>query len=441
MKGILVFKGKALKPPFVVEQEAGKILINENVVYPFPEIEIPRERPLFKGGAELPEFRVPEKMWGVLKDFQKSWASGLIRDEKGLLERAAGLKRVEDYIRDETGRITDAGAYIRDYKAQKEALQRVLEREKIPFSETEEYHDVLIPVEKEWGIIALFNEAERVRVAVETDKKRPVPAKHPYEDASKIRQYIETGLKEGDMFIIDENQMELIPHQFIEKAAKEIANYDALTDDEKIEKLQDILIPDITNPEPLDMNSAVIFFPHLSWQKNIFGRNARFPFSLATKLKSRGYRVWVFTDTAVTLRTWAQILKNGSQTQMNVIYNQGHGGRNLIAVGERGVKKWLYFTDQFVYKYAALKKAVVYIHSCYSLFDDSMSAAFLSKGACTYGGWKLPTSASPDYCDRVDGIFWPSLVSMLSPTGKVCRALNEFDKQFECRGNSNCQIG
>jgi hypothetical protein len=179
----------------------------------------------------------------------------------------------------------------------------------------------------------------------------------------------------------------------------------------------------------------------MSWQKEAAGRSSRYPFSLATSLKSKGYRVWVFLDTKVTLKCWATFLQSGSKISLKAIYNQGHGNDNVIFVGEPRLKRgWLYFNDQFVYKNAHLYKTIVYIHSCATLSDKRLAAAFLKKGACTYSGWKVPTSANPDYCDKCDGIFWRPLLQLRAPTGTACRYLNRFDPKFLCEGDSSCRL-
>jgi hypothetical protein len=435
-KGIIIVKGSSLEPPYTMRQEADKIFINEKMVYPF-EVEKPKKKLLFEELA-VPEAQIPDTIEETLKGFQDSWASGLQKDEKGLL-RNVGLERDKDVIRDKTGTITDASMVIQDYTAQKQALEDVLKSRNIPFVETELYSDVLIPVEKEWGIVALFNEAERIEVTNKIDKKQPVPFKYPYTDAAKFKKYLEIGLNQGDMIIMDEGCIELIPRILVDAAAKTVPHFEDLTYEEKAGAISDSLALDARQPIR-HLKCAVIFFPHFSWQKSIYGRNARYPFSLATMLESRKYRVWIFLDSAVTLRNWSQFLKSGPLLNMKAIYNQGHGNRNVICVGERRSGGWIYFTDQFVYKHAVLKSPVVYIHSCATLSDDRLATAFLNRGACTYGGWNVYTSGSPHYCDKTDSIFWRPLINIRATTGDACRSLNGFDSGFECRGNNRCRL-
>jgi len=440
-RGTLVFKGRAIEPPYVLRQEADRIFVNDQQVYPFPEIEKPEKKPLFREEPELPEFKVPEKVRKTLGDFQGSWASGLVSDAHDLLKTYAGLKRDEDFIEDRTGTIMDADAFIQDYEYEKQALEEVLKGENISFVETEKYHDVLVPVEKGWGIVALFNEAERLKVSAKIDKERPVPYRYPYTDAAKFKRYIETGLKDGDMIIMDDDQIELIPYQLVDETAKEIPGLDAMKQEEKAETLAEKLTLGFAGPPPRPLKSAVIFFPHISWQKEVAGKNSNYPFSLASTLKNRGYRVWVFLDLRVTLKMWARFLSMGRALNLRVIYNQGHGNDNVICVGEPNLKRgWYYFNDQFVYRHAKLYKTVVYIHSCATLSDKRLATAFLRKTACTYGGWKVPTSAVPSYCDKVDGIFFRRLVNMGTTTGIACRALNSYDPRFMCLGNNRCRL-
>jgi hypothetical protein len=441
-KGIIVFKGKAVETPYIMRQEADKIFVNEEPVYPLPVIEEPKKKLLFKSEPEIPEFHVPEDVEQVLTDFHESWSSGLVRDVKNMVKKAAGLERDKDFVRDASGLVRDASDFIQDFQEQKETLEKVLAREDISFVETETYKDVLVPMDEKrtWGAVALFNEAERLRKAASIHKEFPVPAKYPYKDAAKFKQYMETGLKQGDMIIIDENQIEFIPQRLVDAAAKKVPDFEGLTPDEKAEALTDALTPDLSKPRIRRLKSAVIFFPEYSWQKNSFGRHARYPFSLATKLRSRQYRVWIFLDTMVNLEKWALFLESGPKINLRVIYNQGHGGRNAIYMckPERGIR--YYFTDQFVYRHAVLNKTISYIHSCSTLSDDRLATAFLQRGACTYGGWKVPTSAQPGYCDTCDGTFWRPLVTQRSTTGAGCRALNQVVTSFECRGNNNCRL-
>jgi hypothetical protein len=445
-KGIFVLKGKVLEPPYVIRQQADKIFINEEVIYPFSEIEQPEVKPGFEAEAELPQFTLPEKIKKTLESFQKSWASGLVRDERGLVKKGAGLERdEEDFIRDAEGAKMDASSFIQDYESEKTALKQVLESQDIPFKETEKYHDVLVPVKKEWGVVALFNEAERMRVTQQLDKEKPVPHTYPYQDAANFKRYIEAGLREGDMIVIDDNMMEIVPRKLVKKVEKETSGFDALGMEEKADTLMKKISPDLKRPTkpipdyPLDL-SAVIFFPHLSWQREAVGKHSTFPFTLAWILRLERYRVRLYWDTMVTLSKWAWILKTGRQFNLKAIYNEGHGNANMIAVGEPHLKGgWYYFTDQFVYNYANLRKTVVYMHSCLTLYDNRLSSAFLKQGAGLYAGWKQTTSADPHYCDVCDRIFWYPLVSG-STTGEANKALHEFDSNFDCRGDPNIRL-
>ncbi len=425
-KGMLIFRGKAIEPPYTMRQEADKIFINDQQIYPFPVTELPKKESAF---------RVPQKVQDILGDFHQSWQSGLIKDEKSRIRKAADLKRDEDLVKDAEGNVMDADFFIQDYESQKQALKNVLKSEGIPFKETE-YHDIAIPIEKEWGIIALFNEAERIRVAEETDKNVLTPPTYPYRDAAKFKNYVNNALTEGDALIMDEGVMEFIPHNVVKDITKEISGFDALESTEKVEELRNKLQ---SSQQYKKMKSAIIFLPHFSWQKSVAGMQARYPFSLASSLKSRRYKVWIFTDAAVSLDTWSHFLSQGQSLNTRAIYNHGHGSRNIIAVGESG-GSYYYFTDQFVYKYANLKKTIVYIYSCLTLADDRLATAFLSRGACTYGGWKSVAITNPRHSDRRDGIFWRPLVTVGSTTGDACRALNTFDPSFECRGNNRCRL-
>lgn len=439
-KGILVFRGKTLEPPYIMRQEADKIFVNDQQIYPFPEIEKPEEKPLFKAEPEVPEFKLPENIQETLDDFQKSWASGLVSDAKEIVKKGAGLEREEDFIKDKTGAIMDADAFIQDYQFQKQALEEILKSEGISFVETEKYNDILIPVEKEWGVVALFNEAERLKVTAEIDKERPVPRRYSYTDAAKFKEYIETGLQEGDMIVMDDDFLEFIPRDSVDEAAKEISGFDGMSTEGKAGALGEKLSLDLSAP-PSRIKSAVIFFPHLSWQREVVGRYSRYPLSLAQSLRRKRYRVWVFLDKKVSLRTWAKFMKEGKSLNLKVIYNQGHGNDNVIDVGEPDLKRrWFYFNDQFVYKHAHLYNTIVFIHSCATLSDKRLASAFLRQRACTYGGWEIPTSANPEYCDRCDGIFWRPLVTMNAATGVACRALNSFDSKFKCLGSSRCRL-
>ncbi|MGD2251161.1 MAG: hypothetical protein PVF58_22410 [Candidatus Methanofastidiosia archaeon] len=433
-KGIFVFRGKTLEPPYIIRQEADRILLNDQQIYPLPEIKEPPKRE-----AVEPLFPIPQKVEDVLGDFYTSWQSGLIKDEKNRIKNACGFERDQNLIKDTEDRIMDADIFIEDYENQKKALIDVLKSEDIPCKETEEYHDILIPIEKEWGVIALFNEAERIRVIEEVDKKCPITPTYPYRDAAKFKTYVKTALTEGDVLIMDEGVMEFIPHHAVEDMEKEISGFDTLEPPEKVDELRKKLPLDYNQPYPR-IKSAVIFLPFYSWQKRVTGSHARYPFSLATSLKSRRYRVWMFTDDAVSLDTWSKFLSKGHTLNIKAIYNQGHGNKNLIAVGTSRRGGNYYFTDQFVYRYANLRKTIVYVYSCLTLADDRLAAAFLNKGACTYGGWKTPALSNPRHCDTRDSIFWRPIINVGSTTGDACRALNTFDPTFECRGNNRCKL-
>lgn len=437
-KGIVVVRGKVLDPPYVMRQEADKIFINDEQIFPFPEIEKPKETPLFKAEPEMPVFQVPPKIREALEDFQTSWSSGLVRDVKGIVKDSSGLVRAKEFIEDTEGKLRDADAFIQDYEEKKNALKLVLKSKDIAFEETEKFHDVLIPVEKEWGVVALFNEAERMKVTAQIDKEKGVLPRYTYRDAAKFKQYIETGLKAGDMIIIDDDHMEFIPKGMVDEAAKGVPGFDGLVAKKKAETLTEKFTLDLAQPPGPLFKSAVIFFPHISWQREAVGGYSHYPFSLATKLRNRNYRVWILLDTYVTLKYWAYFLQNGITLNLRAIYNEGHGNDNVICVGEPNLKSsWYYFNDQFVYKYGRLHCTIVYIHSCATLSDDRLARAFLNRGACTYGGWKRPTSASPSYCDKCDSLFWSALINMNGTTGQACRTLNSFDSQFQCRGNPN----
>lgn len=440
-KGIIVVRGKALEPPYVMRQEADRIFVNDQEIYPLPEIEEPTKRALFKAEPEVPEFEVPAQIQEVLDDFQTSWASGLIRDVGDIVKNASGLIRSMNFVEDAGGLIRDADDFIQDYQEEKNALEQVLKSKDISFVETEEYNDVLVPVKNEWGVVALFNEAERIQVAVEIDREEPISFKYHYTDAAKFKKYIETGLKEGNMVIMDDDQIEFIPSDHVEKAAKEVSGFDAMGAEERAEALTERLTPDpIEEPPKNGEKSAAIFFPHYSWQRETAGRGSRYPFSLAASLTSKGYRVWLLLDKRVTLAEWARLLSMGQRLNLRVIYNQGHGNRNAIFVGEPNLKRrWYYFNDQFVYNHARLHETIVHIHSCLTLANNRLATAFVKKGACTYGAWKTRTSVNPAHCDKCDGIYWRPLLCDTT-TGAACRALNRFDPRFICTGNRNCRL-
>lgn len=428
-KGIVLFRGKALEPPYTMRQKADRIYVNDQQIYPFPQKEQPKPEPTF---------RIPQKIQDVLADFDTSWQSGLLKDEKGRIKKAASLKREKDLIKDGEGNVMDADFFIQDYESQKKALKAILKSEGIPYKETEKYHDIAIPIEREWGIIALFNEGERIRVVEETDKRVLIPPTYPYRDAAKFKTYVENVLTEGDVLTIDEGVIEFIPHTMVEDITKEMSGFDALEPTEKVGKLRENLSD---SQQYTKMKSAVIFLPHFSWQKSVAGTYARYPFSLATSLKSRKYRVQMFIDAAVSLGTWSHFLSQGQSRNMRALYNHGHGNRNIIAVGTTGEGgRYYYFTDQFVYKHANLKKTIVYIYSCYTLSDDRLATAFLNRGACTYGGWKSFAITNPRHSDRRDRIFWHPLLNVNATTGDTCRALNTYDPSFECRGNNRCRL-
>ena len=187
--------------------------------------------------------------------------------------------------------------------------------------------------------------------------------------------------------------------------------------------------------------SAVIFFPHRSWQKNVVGRASNYWCVLAHKLVAEGYWVRVYLDTAVSLNLWAGVLTHGKTQNLRVLYNEGHGSDDLIDVGQTAAGgSWYYFRSPFVHKYADLSNTVVYIHSCATMSDTKMATAFLSKGACAYLGWQHPTSANPDYCDHVDALFWEPMIDLHSTAIYAKKNVATIDKDFKGAGNRFCRI-
>jgi hypothetical protein len=412
---MFVFEGKAVKPPFAVRQEADRVFVNEKQVYP-PEVE---EKPEFARFGIEDVFSATEKE-ATLKMFDE-------------VERA-----LEDFRSSRAEVWAEFKAASFEQKA--EEISEFLETKGYTTDVSAKYHDVLVPINEALGIVALFNEEARIRVMREAEEKFRPETVLEYDVAKDLTEYVESTLKLGHFLRVERNMLEAIPKEQVDVISEEVEKeeavvWDKIEYDEKVAKITEKMA------RIMPPCSAVIFFPHRSWQESVVGRASNYWSILAHKLVAEGYWVRVYLDTAVSLKLWAGVLAQGKKQNLRVLYNEGHGSDDLIDVGQKTAGgSWYYFRSPFVSKYADLRNTIVYIHSCATMSDMKMANAFLSKGACAYLGWQHPTSANPDYCDKVDALFWEPMIDLHSTAIYAKKNVETIDKDFKGAGNRFCRI-
>jgi hypothetical protein len=346
-------------------------------------------------------------------------------------------------------------------------LAEYLEFKDIKAERTEEYGDLIVPVEDEWGIMVAPNMEARIALLKEAEAE-VVERLLPFDAAAEFAEYFMGTLDGGGMLTLDQGIFSVTPPEDVERELgnlKSVAVSD-VGDEEKIEKMttfmnlprssgskmldaiQSIEVePSEGGTPPADDPRAVSFFPHLSWQRQVAGRYAVWPVRLLLLLRQcEGYGIRFYYDSGVTLNVWANELWNAASRSTRVIYNMGHGNRNVICMGTPNPKSgpWHYFNDAFVNKYAALPQTIVEIFSCYTLADNKLANAFLRRGACAYLGWQTGAPANPDYDDRFDETLWKTLVGVRATVGYAVEKLYEkgivTPAKFQLRGNWCCRV-
>jgi hypothetical protein len=416
-----MFGSQVLQPPFTVRQEADRIFINDVQVYPPTEVEMPSEEAV--AGSE-----------DVFGERQDAYASRRMSEVESKIAEFYSAK-AENW-----GNFKAAS-----FEAQADEIKTYLERQGLPTERSSKYGDVLVPITEDFGRIALFNEAARIQVCREADVRYQPERVYEYDSAQELAEYIEANLNMGSFlkFSNSNNVIEAIPRDLVNEAAEQLReesfegkSFDELTYEQKVSGLAD-KVASLAGTAC----TAVIFFPHRSWQKEAVGKASTYWLTLAFKLLAEKYKVYVYLDKSVTLNTWATFLANGKDMGLSVIYNEGHGDDDLIQVGEPNLKGgWYYFRSGFVKKYGNLKGTLVYIHSCATMSDLQMAGAFVAKGACAYLGWQHPTSANPDYCDKVDSLFWSAMIDLNSTAVYARQQVGTIDTDFRGHGNPQCRL-
>ncbi len=433
--GFVLWNGEILTPPFTVRRSVDRVLLNEKQIFPFPELEKPAEQPFFAEIGEDVTFAVEDKIQAAVTSAQK-----------------------------------EAKAYdpFMTFNEKADSLLAYLDRKKVKAERTREYGDLVVPVTDEWGIMVAPNIEARIQVMKEAEAE-VVEKLLPSEAAAKFAEYFMDVLSTGGMLTFDQGIFSVTPPDFVAKELGELKDIEAsdVSDDEKIEKMTSFMaLPKSSGKKMLktikgvdvsaagggsdaDDPRAVSFFPHLSWQKQVAGRNAVWPLGLLLLLRScMGYSIRFYYDSQVTLAAWATELWNARTLATRVIYNMGHGNCNTICVGTPNPKAgpWHYFNDAFVVKYAqpGLPQSIVEIFSCLTLADNRLANAFLRRGACAYLGWITPAPANPDYDDKFDERLWKTLVGVRSTVGYAVEEL--YDRgivtpaKFQLRGSWCCRV-
>lgn len=421
MPGMLVFEGNVVKPPFIVRREAEKIFVNEAQVYPPVEVE---EKP------DLAKFGI-EDVFSAKEKASTSEKFGEV--EKVLKDFSSTKAKAKAWAEFKTA----------SFEQKSEEVQNFLEKKGYKTELSAKYQDVLVPITEDFGVVALFNEEARIQVMRETEEKYKPETILEYDVAKELSEYIESNLELGHFIRFEKNVLEAIPKEQVDVIAEEQEKEEEvpwrdLEYEQKVEKIAEAAEKVKVIKRPC---SAAIFFPHRSWQKEVVGKASSYWSILAYKLIAEGYWVRTYLDTVVTLNLWAGILTKGKDENLRVIYNEGHGSDDLICVGEPNLKKnWYYFRSSFVNKYAKLNNTIVYIHSCATMSDVKMAKAFCDKGACAYLGWQHPTSANPDYCDKIDALFWEPMIDLNSTAIYAKKNVEAVDKDMQGYGNRFCRI-
>lgn len=427
MEGMLMFQDNVIKPPFDISQEADRLLVNGVQVYPPPEV------------TTIPDV----KMLGwedVFTATEGAWVAEKMAD--------AGAK-IKTFFESKAGSWSEFRHT--QFSAQADEAVSFLERQGLKTERSSNYGDILVPITSDYGVVALFNEQGRIDVMRKIEQSCRPETVFEYDAVKDLADYIESNLAQGHFIRFDDNHMEAIPRDLVEAIQKqcgeetwgdEQVSFDDLSYEQRVagiaRQVRDVrpMVAVATRP-----CSAIIFFPHRSWQKEVVGRASTYWAVLANKLLAENYKVSVYLDTAVTLNLWATVLKNGKSKNLRVIYNEGHGGGDLIDVGEPNLKGgWLYFRSSFVKKYANLSNTAVFIHSCATMSDNKMASAFVGQGACAYLGWQHNTSANPDYCDKVDALFWEQMIDVHSTAIYAKQNVATVDNDFLGHGNRYCRI-
>lgn len=434
-KGYVLWNGEVLTPPFAIRRVADKVLLNEKEIFPFPELPEEVEELLFE--------KVDVDITFVVEDKTQEAVSEAVEEAKGY----------DPFI-------------SFDEKAHK--MMEYLDYRDIKVVRTPEYGDLIVPVTDEWGLIVAPNIGARVRVGKEAEAfvtERPLP----YEVAANFAEFFMGVLETGGMLTLDKGIFSVTPPEAAEKelgSVKEIGESKE-SDEAKMEKMTTFMgLPKSSGKKMLDSiqrvevepeggfskpNPRVVsFFPHLSWQKEIFGRHSIWCISLIQYLqRCCGYHSYRFYyDSQVTLRNWAIELWNAKKWGTRVIYNIGHGNRNVICMGTPDHKKgpWHYINDAFVTKYAepGLPSTLVEMFSCYTLADNRLALSFLRKGACSYLGWLTGAPANPNYDDQFDSILWKTLIGLRSTAGYAVEELYHkgivTPDKFQLRGDWCCRV-
>jgi hypothetical protein len=427
--GLVIYHGEVLEPPFVIRAESGTVYLEgqqsgnsrDVLLYPFPQTK-PGPGVSLEEGFELP----PE-----------------VR------------KAVDDALLD----VTLYPGFGFDEKAKE--LERLLRAKGIHVERSDFYGDVLVPADGGWGIVALLNEEKRIEIAREGIEQHPVERTLPFDTATRVAEFIERLLKGRGVIILDVGVLIIIPRpdQLFEPVAR--INAQDVPEEQKVEEVTkgvgvslDVgrtIIQVVTQqgtPVPqYDARlgyDAVIFFPHHSWQRGVYGRASEFPTTLVRKLTHYRFVVRFYFDEGVTLSRWRTVLshEDNNDGRLLVIYNQGHGNENrILTYNDR------YVTSGFVIEHAKLRYTLVDVHSCLTLASDRLANAFLEKGAADYCGWKESTSADPDYCDCMDRAFWSPLLDLWSTVeyahdqaAEMERKIGREHRNFKFRGDPDYRL-
>lgn len=177
----LIFFGKIVKPPYRVTQEQGKAYVNGIEVYPLqPGLTAvePRASPYGPGGEEPPgmDFELDDVTKKALDE-----GLSLVGSIEGFEEKA---EKLTEYLK---------GKGIRAYRE-------------------ENYGDVMIDTGEGWGIVGLFNEDARIKLAREAEALVAASERRiPFDDATLFSDSVRTSLDRGDLVVLDSGIMTVMP--------------------------------------------------------------------------------------------------------------------------------------------------------------------------------------------------------------------------------------
>jgi hypothetical protein len=176
------------------------------------------------------------------------------------------------------------------FEQKSEEIKSFLEKKGYKTEFSANYQDVLVHVNEDFGIVALFNEEARIRVVREAEEKYKPETVLEIDVAKEMSEYIESNLEAGLFLRFEKNVIEAIPKEQVDVIAEEVEKVEEvpwreIEYEQKVAKITEEVAKVRVIKRPC---SAVIFFPHRSWQKEVVGRASSYWSILANKLVAEG---------------------------------------------------------------------------------------------------------------------------------------------------------